>query len=71
MVDANCWLEWKLTPQKLIHSYRFESCPDYKWLVTVNGFTVGRYVDRNILNGFKTHTNLKNIVARLKVESYI
>ncbi len=30
MVDANCWLEENLTPQKQISSYRFESCPDYK-----------------------------------------
>ena len=34
MVDANCWLEWKLTPQNLIHSYRFESCPGYYGLVS-------------------------------------
>ena len=40
---------------------RFKSCLDYKWLVTVNGFTVGRYVSRNTLGGFETHINLKQI----------
>jgi len=28
LVDAKCWLEWRLIPQQSIHSYRFESCPD-------------------------------------------
>ena len=33
-------------------------------MVTVNGFTVGRYVSRNTLSGFKTHINLKIVKWR-------
>lgn len=38
-VDANCWLEWRLTPHKLIHSCRFESCPDCSYKTIVYNMT--------------------------------